>query len=140
MSADWLRVSLRAWAPDTVVGDQLAKTLALLPNDGFRDQPGTERGQTSLIYFVDEERASHADFPEPSESFASAVERSLLRAATWLRGRPAGVFEECRRRGWQLDVFVGSWIDQDQFDLDLPAAFLLACGQAELAISIVTND
>ena len=118
----------------------MSEVLALAPADGFRSQPGTEEGQASLIYFVDEELAGHTDADEPSESFASAVERGLLRAAAWLRSRRADAFQECRRRGWQLDVFVGSWIDQDQFDLDLPAPFLLACGEAELGISIVTND
>jgi hypothetical protein len=37
-------------------------------------------------------------------------------------------------------VFFGGWLDGEQFDLDLPAEFLLACGRAGLPISICTND
>jgi hypothetical protein len=37
-------------------------------------------------------------------------------------------------------MYVGAWIDQDQFDLSLPAAFVLACGNAGLPISVITND
>ena len=140
MSAEWIRISLRAWAPDSIVGDELAQILSLTPGDGFLSRPGDEPGQASVIELVDEEREHHADSDEPSESFAEAVRESLLRAAAWLESRPPGAFAECRRRGWKVDIFVGAWIDQDQLDLDLPAAFLLACGKAELAISIITND
>jgi hypothetical protein len=32
------------------------------------------------------------------------------------------------------------WINDDQFDLDLPSAFLGSCAEAGLDIRIVTND
>jgi hypothetical protein len=140
MAAEWLQICLRAWAPDAVVGDGLETLLRLEPGDGFRSAPGTALGQASLIYFVDEEVAAFASAKEPSEAFAAAVEARLLASAKWLASRPAGALDACRAQGYRLDVFVGSWIDQDQFDLDLPAEFLLACGSGALGISIVTND
>jgi hypothetical protein len=58
------------------------------------------------------------------------------------RGWPSSSTSSTRRRaaGLELSAFVGGWIDGDQMDLDLPAPFLQACGNAGLAISIVTND
>lgn len=140
MAAEWIRVSLRAWAPAAVVGDGMADLLQLDAADGFRSEPGSQPGQASLIYFVDEEAKAYAAAAEPSEAFAEAIETGLLKAAQWLATRPHGSLEACRARGYRLEVFVGSWIDQDQFDLDLPAVFLQACGGAELDITIVTND
>ncbi len=50
------------------------------------------------------------------------------------------LFEELRTAGRVTEIFVGGWIDQDQFDLDLPTEFLQACGMLGLSISICTND
>ena len=38
------------------------------------------------------------------------------------------------------DVFIGGWMNCDQFDLTLPPEFLLACGRLGLPIDIYTND
>jgi hypothetical protein len=140
VAAEWIQVSLRAWAPGVTVGGDFATLMSLTAEDGFRTEPGLEPGQASLIYFVDEERATYAAMAEPSGSFAAAIEQRLLSAAAWLQSRSPDAWTSCRTRGLKLDVFVGSWIDQDQLDLDLPAPFLLACGQANLGITIVTND
>jgi hypothetical protein len=58
----------------------------------------------------------------------------------WLARQPAGVFEELRAAGRVTDLFVGEWVTQNQFDLDLSPEFLRACGAPELAVSACTND
>ena len=140
MGFDWIRVSLRSWKPGMTVGAEPFQLLNLQPGDGLQSSEGSSEGQAALIYFVDEELASHTAADEPSAAFAQAVRAGLIRGAAWIESRPAGAFDRCRAAGLELDVFVGGWIDQDQMDLDLPAQFLRACGNAGLAISIVTND
>ena len=140
MAAEWIQVSLRAWAPGRAVGAEFLAALGVDPADGLRTELATGPGLAAHVYLVDEQLAAHTGAEEPSESFALAVETALLRAAVWLRHRHSGIFERCRADGIRADIFVGSWIDQDQFDLDLPPSFLLACGEAGLPLSIVTND
>ncbi len=50
------------------------------------------------------------------------------------------MFEELRASGSVTDVFVGGWVTQDQFDLELPPEFLRACGKLVLTVSVCTND
>jgi len=140
MAFEWIRVSLRSWRPGAIVGREPFELLNLSLGDGLRIREGSTEDQAALIYFVDEELASHAAADEPSEAFAEAVRQGLVRGAGGIESRRAGAFEQCRAAGLELDVFVGGWIDQDQMDLVLPSQFLRACGNAGLAISIVTND
>jgi hypothetical protein len=35
---------------------------------------------------------------------------------------------------------MGGWLSNEQFEIMLPAAFLLACGRSGLPIHICTND
>jgi hypothetical protein len=78
---------------------------------------------------------SMADFAEvdttedagaQSEAFAAAIREGLIRAGEWLSRQPVQLFEELRAAGCVTDVFVGGWMTDDQFDLDLPPQFLRA--------------
>jgi hypothetical protein len=140
MAAEWIQVALRGWAFNRCAGGEFLENLSFAAEDGFRLEAATKPGQATLIWFVDEELAAHSAAADPYKEFAAAVERALLKAAAWIGQRRQGAFDGCRSVGIIADVFIGSWINQDQFDLDLPAPFLLACGQAGLSISIVTND
>ena len=140
MAVETIQICLRAWAEGEITGVNFFNLLGLTPDDGWEGVAGTHISQAALIYFVDEGIASHQGSPEPSESLSSKIERQLLEAAEWLLSRGAGVFDRCRESGLRTDVFVGGWIDQDQFDLRLPAPFLLACGRAGLSIEVITND
>ena len=140
MAVETIHICLRAWAEGEITGMNFFHLLGLTPDDGWQGVAGTHISQAALIYFVDEEIVAHADAPEPSESLSLKIEQQLLKAAEWLLSRGAGVFDRCRELGLRTDVFIGGWIDQDQFDLRLPAPFLLACGQAGLSIEVVTND
>ena len=139
MAAEWIRVSLRAWAEDRDVAQEFAEIAAVDSGEAFHLQSGEQPGQATLVSLVDEAVETYNASPEPYSAFAEAIDAALLKAARWLDKRP-DLSSRCLARGIKTDVFVGSWIDQDQFDLDLPAAFLLACGKAGLSISIVTND
>jgi hypothetical protein len=140
MSAEWIQVSLRAWAAHRAVSTELLALFGNQVNGGHMWQGGESIGTAALARLVDVTMEQHARAAEPSEAFASSVEAALLEAAVWLQALPLEPFDECRRRGITMDVFIGSWIDQDQFDLNLPAPFILACGRLSLPISIVTND
>jgi hypothetical protein len=140
VAAEWIRVSLRAWAAERQVGQQFFETLGIGAGDPLKRHSGSGLGQAALVYLVDEVATSHSSAQEPSEAFAKAVTDGLLKGAAWLDARPPGAFAACRTSGMSVDVFVGAWINQDQLDVDLPAEFLLACGRAGLSVSIVTND
>ena len=140
MSLETIQISLRAWAAGEITGTNFFNLVGLNPDDEWQGVAGTHISQAALIYFVDEEIAFHQDSSEPSESLCSKIEQQLLKAAEWLSSLGTGVFDRCRESGLKVDIFIGGWIDQDQFDLSLPARFLLACGQAGLSIEVVTND
>jgi hypothetical protein len=81
-----------------------------------------------------------ADAGAQSEAFAGAVHDGLVRAAKWLAQQQPDVFARLRADGRATDLFVGGWIEQDQFDLDFPPDILQACGALGLTVSICTND
>ena len=83
------------------------------------------------------EECEAADMPH--EELQSRIHAGLRQAADWLNRRASQV-EAARNRGLKPDIFVSGWTDQDQFDLELPSEFLLACGRVGLPISICTND
>ena len=85
-------------------------------------------------------RDAFAGADAPSELFWQAAAKQFARAAEWLDKQPPAVFAEAAGLGLKMDVFIGSWIESDQFDLHLPAAFLRACGKHGLDISVCTND
>jgi hypothetical protein len=114
--------------------------LEVSATESFRAVAGAGPGQSSLIYLVEEKLASHRGSADPWEQFAGATEAALVRAADWLERRPVGAFERLRGDSIKVDVLVDAWIDQNQFDVELPAAFVRACGRAGLAIAVVTND
>src|SRR5262245_40115054 len=126
---EWLSFSLRAWdrRGGSVPADFIDR-LVVAPGDPVAVEGGA---QVRLLTVAMDEFAhgdTSADAGAQTEAFAEAVRDGLLRAAGWLAGQPAWVFEELRARGCVTDVFVGGCIDGDQFDLDLPPEFLRACG------------
>ena len=140
MSLDWIQTSLRGSAGARTTGNALFELLALAPADGFEVSPSDSAWKAARIVLVEVQAEDVKDTEEPSETFSARIREGLLRAAEWLNSRPAGAFDRCRAEGFKLDVFFGGWLDGEQFDLDMPAEFLLACGRAGLPISICTND
>ena len=94
----------------------------------------------ALVVMAAIEIGEFVDTDETSEAFEIALRVRLVAAGDWLSRQSVSVFEDIRGAGLKCDVFIGGWIDCDQFDLDLPPNFLLACGERGLEITICTND
>jgi len=142
---EWLEFSLRVWdrGGDEVASAEFLDRLLIAPGDAATVEEGPGCSRVRLLS-VSQKDFDHIDITDDagaqSVAFEAAVRQGLIRAAEWLARQPPALFEELRAAGRVTDVFVGGWIDQDQFDLDLPAEFLRACGVLGLTISICTND
>jgi hypothetical protein len=142
---EWLTFCLRVWDPRgrKIAAAEFLDRLLIAPGDPatVEDGPGVPRVR---LLSVAQEDFTHVDITADagarSEAFAAAVHDRLVRAAEWLARQPPAVFAELRAAGRVTDVFVGGWIEQDQFDLDLPPEFLRACGALGLTVSVCTND
>jgi hypothetical protein len=143
MGVSWLTVSVRAWHPDgkRVPDATFIRRLCPKPTTAVIEAHRS-RGEweAARIELVAVRINAFANANEPTEAFAATMREQLLRAADWLAGLPATAFNELRRGGFKTDVFIGSWIDQDQFELELPPEFVAACGRVGLGLSLLTND
>ena len=143
---EWFEFTMRAWdrRGQKIGPAEFIDRLSIAPGDPVvvtESRPGVRR-----VHLL---RVSTEDFPHVdtstdagarSEAFAAAIRDGLVLAAAWLTRQPPAIFEELRAAGRITDVFVGGWVTQDQFDLDLPPEFLRACGALGLTVSICTND
>jgi hypothetical protein len=142
---EWLQFTLRAWhhSGDRKVAASLLDRINIMPGDAavVEDGPGVPRVRLLRVSMEDFAHVdTTADAGAQSEAFAAAVRAGLIRAAEWLSRQPLELFKELRAAGCLTDVFVGSWMTDDQFDLDLPPEFLRACGALGLTVSVCTND
>ena len=140
MSLDWIRVSLRGYGGEAPTGRAFFDLLELDDKCGMPLLPGDSPGQAALVELLEVAMQDLTQFNEPSEEFAARVRRGLQQAAKWLDSVPSGALDRWRAEGLTADVFVGGWLDNEQFDLNFPSEFLLACGRLGLPISICTND
>jgi hypothetical protein len=141
----WFQFTLRAWhqSGDRRVAAKLMGRINIRPGD-----PVVVAGVPSVSHVqllsVSREDFADVDTTEDagaqSEAFAAAIREGLIRAGEWLNRQPVEVFEELRAAGCATDVFVGGWMTDDQFDLDLPPEFLQACGALGLTVKVCTND
>jgi hypothetical protein len=140
MALDWIRVSLRGYGGETPSGNLLFEHLGVEPDSGFKTCPSESSWQAASIILLEVMIENVEEPAEPTEVFADRIDQGLRRAAEWLFSRPVEGFDRWRSTGRELDVFIGGWLNDQQFDLDIPAVFLLACGRAGLPIQICTND
>lgn len=138
MGLRWVRVSLRGYSGETPTGAEFFNLLAMEPERRF--SPSESPWGSSNIELFSVDIADLQGYDEPSEEFAERIEQGFLRATDWLASRPAGVFDRWRESGRKADIFIGGWLSNEQFDLVLPASFLMICGKAGLPIQICTND
>lgn len=136
----WIRTTLRGYGGEAPTGGEFFDLLALEPEAASRSSPSGSSWQSACVelFAVDVTELQACD--EPSEEFAVRVEQGFLRAAEWLEARPAGAFDRWRGQGRKADVFIGGWLLNEQFEIVLPAPFLMACGRADLPVQICTND
>jgi hypothetical protein len=114
--------------------------LALEPEWMPRARPSELAWQSASVELFAVDIAELQAYPEPYEEFAAQVERGFLGAAEWLDSRPSGAFDRWRGQGRKAGIFIRGWLANEQFDLLVPAAFLLACGRVNLPLHIGTND
>jgi hypothetical protein len=140
-----LYLTLRAWSPISggIPRYEFLDRLAIAPEDPVEVTDGPGSASVRLLA-VERQDFDHVDTTVDagarSEAFAKFVRDGLLNAAAWLGRQDSRIFADLRAAGRKTDVFVDGWIDQDQFDLDLPPEFLKACGALGLTVSILTND
>src|SRR5215472_10031473 len=138
---EWLEFSLRVWnrGGDKIEPSEFVARLLIAPGHPatLAEGPGCLRVRLLSVAQNDFEDIDISDDAGArSEAFATAVREGLLRSVDWLSRQPPAVFEQLRAAGRIMDVFVGGWIDQDQFDLELPPELLRSCAALGLSISI----
>ncbi len=82
----------------------------------------------------------YTDSEEPTEVYAAAVQDSLLTVAAFLDRQETATFEKFRALGLRVYVYLEVRMDQNQMDINLPAAFLSACARLGLWIEMISND
>ena len=142
---EWLQFTLRAWdrTGDDVQRAEFLDRLVIVPGDPVvvEDGPGAPRVRVFSVSMEDFANVDTThDAGAQTEAFAAAIHEGLVRAANWLNRQPPNIFVELRAAGRVTDLFVGGWVTDDQFDLDLPPEFLRACGALGLTLSVCTND
>jgi hypothetical protein len=142
---EWLQFTLRAWdrAGDEVQCTEFLDRLMIAPSDPVVVEAGPGIPRVRLFSVSMEDFANvdtTQDAGAQSEAFAAAVREGLVRAANWLSRQPPDLFSDLRAAGRVTDLFIGGWMTDDQFDLDLPPEFLQACGRLGLTVSVCTND
>ena len=80
------------------------------------------------------------DAEEPHELLAARIKGVLKTAAEFLDRRPADVFDSVVAAGLSVRVFIDIRMNQDQFEIDLTAEFVRACGRHGLGIFVMSND
>jgi hypothetical protein len=133
-------VSLRGYGGEAPSGDTFFSLLGVQPHPDATFYPSESAWQAARILLFSVDMRELGDFQEPTEEFAARVAAGFAQAATWLRECQTNSLDHWKRLGKKADVFVGGWLVNEQFDLELPPEFLKECGRLGLPISICTND
>ena len=142
MSLQAATVSLRGFYRDgrNVSPGVFLVPLDLSPSDSIVETT-CDRGpwQSALVVFSRRRIGDFRSASEPHEAFAAALASDLLNLETWLEAHGRQV-AAVKASGVEMDVFLDLWIEQDQLEICLPPPLLLACGQLDLKIEMITND
>jgi hypothetical protein len=136
----WLEVSLRGYGGEAPTGDTFFASLGSDPPAEFRRSPSLSAWQAARLVLFSVDMRDLGGFQEPSEEFAARIARGFSRAAEYLSKCQPGALDQWRSGGRNADIFVGGRLANEQFDLELPAPFLRACGWLELSVQVCTND
>ena len=77
---------------------------------------------------------------EPTEAYAAAVQERLLSVAAFLDRQELSAFEKFRAAGMHVYIYIGLYMEDDQMELKLPAAFISSCARLSLGLEIISND
>jgi hypothetical protein len=95
---------------------------------------------SALVVFARMQLSDYSASAEPYEAFSAALQARLDGIASWLGRQSAEAFRQMHSNDLVTDLFFDAWIDDDQFDLSLPASLLSSCGRLGLSIVMTTND
>lgn len=135
-----LTISLRGWHPagDSLPAARFLELLAITNPD--RQVVGLgQPWQAARIILCDLDFAAFRGETEPSEAFSSALSDSLLASCPLLSSIPSASVQRCLDAGLRTDCFAELWMDNNQFDLGLPAEFLGELARLRLPLSILSN-
>jgi len=140
MSLDWIRVSLRGFGGDAPIGHGFFEALGLENARDLLLRPSDEPDVAASVVLFEVAMGNVISAPEPAEAFAASVRNGFAGAAARLGALRREAFDAWRAAGRHADVFVSGWLDDQQFDLEVPGEFLRACGELGLPMTICTND
>jgi len=143
MAVQFIRISLRGYGQkNPIASAQWTQTWELKKNDTAIHslKHGSSAWEASIITFYEDELIAYKSETEPNEIFVASIEAAFTRITNWLNQRSIEKLNDLRSNGVKIDIFIGLWIDNDQFDLQLPPAFLSACGRLDLKIDIISNN
>ena len=140
MAVEWIRFTLRGYGGPEPTGTQFFEQVGWTPHTGFESHPSNSAWRAAVVDLFAIAVEECQPGTERYEEFAVRIAAGLTRAAEWLNSLSKTAFDEWRSMGKKADIFVGGWMNSDQFDLTLPPEFLLECGRLGLPINICTND
>ncbi|VTS07676.1 hypothetical protein [Tuwongella immobilis] len=133
--------SLRAWHPN---GEGLDPkdfvSLLEVDSQGIPVVGSGQPWQAVRLVLCDIGRDASSQHKEPSEQFFSQLREMLIDASRWLSKIPKDAFVTVQERGFIVDFFIEMWIDQDQFEFDVPAEFALELGRLRITLKMLSND
>jgi hypothetical protein len=140
MGLQHVRVSLRGFGGEsptdkrffTLLGSNVLHTVML--------SPSKSAWQAALVNLFEVRLSDFDSHDEPREEFANKAREGFEAAAAFLATCHRNGIDQWRSLGYRSDIFIGGWLANEQFDLDIPAAFLAECGRLGLPLSICTND
>lgn len=136
-----ISVSLRAWHPLGNPFSAVEFVDAISTDSSKLNLVGSgQQWETARILGFELLLKAYQDAAEPHEAFDSAMRDSFIEFSKWLGTVTLHSLDLLRSRGMNLDLFVSCWIDQDQFEVQLPSELLGEAGRLKLAIKVISND
>jgi hypothetical protein len=134
-------VSLRAWHPNgyPISGSEFANALASEASRFALVGSGKEWEASRIVGF-ELSLEAYNEMDEPHEAYSKALNESFSNFTGWLSTLSLNSLDMLRAKGVNLDVFITFWIDQNQFELALPAELMAEMGRLRLPITMLSND
>jgi hypothetical protein len=128
-----IRVVLRGGGGAPPTGDEFFVSLGIQENQSFRLSPSQSAWQWAIaeLFAVNMNNCKNAT--EPTEEFAIRIREGFERASTLLTKCSVDGLQGWRASGKGADVFIGGWLANEQFDLEIPASFLGQCARLTLS-------
>jgi len=135
-----LELSLRAWHPNgsSISGEQFVEVLAADASEFSVSGSGAQWEAARIAFGLSLEAFENTK--QPHEKFANALRQAFVDFSKWLSGLSPSSFDVLRANGMNFDVFIGVWMDLDQFDFELPPELMRELGRLRLSLKVLSND